>query len=42
MIEGEKFLVKELELSQNETVDSLEDKIKNLESIAIVEIFENY
>ena len=38
--EGEKILVKELELSQNETVDSLEDKIKNLESIAIVEAFE--
>ena len=38
--EGEKILVKELELSQNETVDSLEDKIKNLESIAIIEAFE--
>ncbi len=38
--EGEKILVKEVELSQNETVDTLEEKIKNLESVAIVEAFE--
>jgi len=38
--EGEIILTKELELANNETVDSLEDKIKELESIAIVEAFE--
>ena len=38
--EGEKILVKELEIEKNETVDSLEEKIKNLESIAIIEAFE--
>ena len=38
--EGEIILTKELELDNNETVDSLEDKIKNLESIAIIEAFE--
>ena len=38
--EGEIILTKELELDNNETVDSLEDKIKELESIAIVEAFE--
>ena len=38
--EGEKILVKELELDKNETVESLESKIKDLESIAIIEAFE--
>ena len=38
--EGEKILVKELELDKNETVESLENKIKDLESIAIIEAFE--
>ena len=38
--EGEKILVKEIELDKNETVDSLENKIKNLESIAIIEAFQ--
>ena len=38
--EGEIILTKELEIANNETVDSLEDKIKELESIAIVEAFE--
>ncbi len=37
--EGEKILVKELEIEKNETVDSLEEKIKNLEKEAIVEAF---
>lgn len=36
---GEKILVKELDLSQNETVDSLEEKIKELEKEAIIEAF---
>ena len=35
--EGEIILTKELEIASNETVDSLEDKIKNLEKEAIVE-----
>lgn len=38
--EGEQILVKELELDKNETVESLESKIKDLESIAIIEAFE--
>ncbi len=38
--EGEIVLTKELELDKNETVDSLESKIKNLESVAIIEAFE--
>lgn len=38
--EGEIILTKELEITDNETVDSLEDKIKELESIAIIEAFE--
>jgi phosphoribosylglycinamide formyltransferase 1 len=38
--EGEIILTKELEITQNETVDSLENRIKELEKIAIVEAFE--
>ena len=38
--EGEKILVKELQIAQNETVDSLENRIKELESVAIIEAFE--
>ena len=38
--EGEIILTKELEIASNETVDSLENKIKNLEKEAIVEAFE--
>ena len=38
--EGEKILVKELEIAQDETVDSLENRIKELEKEAIVEAFE--
>jgi len=38
--EGEIILTKELEITQNETVDSLENRIKDLEKIAIVEAFE--
>ncbi len=37
--EGEKILVKELELEEDETVDSLENRIKELEKDAIVEAF---
>ncbi|MEV9616796.1 phosphoribosylglycinamide formyltransferase [Aliarcobacter butzleri] len=37
--EGEKILVKKLKLEENETVDTLEEKIKNLEKAAIVEAF---
>ncbi|MFY9083433.1 phosphoribosylglycinamide formyltransferase [Aliarcobacter butzleri] len=37
--EGEKILVKKLKLEENETVDTLEGKIKNLEKEAIVEAF---
>ncbi|RZV14154.1 phosphoribosylglycinamide formyltransferase [Aliarcobacter butzleri] len=37
--EGEKILVKKLKLEENETVDILEEKIKNLEKEAIVEAF---
>lgn len=37
--EGEKILVKEFKLTQNETVDSLENKIKELEKEAIIEAF---
>ena len=37
---GEIILTKELELENNETVDSLENKIKELEKEAIVEAFE--
>ena len=36
---GEKILVKKINLDENETVDSLEEKIKNLEKEAIVEAF---
>ena len=38
--EGEIILTKELEITPNETVDSLENRIKELESIAIIEAFE--
>ncbi|MDD4329728.1 MAG: phosphoribosylglycinamide formyltransferase [Aliarcobacter sp.] len=38
--EGEIILTKELEIVQNETIDSLENRIKELESIAIVEAFQ--
>lgn len=38
--EGEYILQKKLQLLDNETVDSLEEKIKNLESIAIIEAFQ--
>ena len=38
--EGEIILTKEIDLDENETVDSLENKIKDLESIAIIEAFE--
>ncbi|WP_151944539.1 phosphoribosylglycinamide formyltransferase [Aliarcobacter butzleri] len=37
--EGEKILVKKLKLEENETIDTLEEKIKNLEKEAIVEAF---
>ena len=37
--DGRIILKKQLELSDNETVDSLEDRIKNLESKAIIEAF---
>ena len=37
--EGEIILTKELDILENETVDSLENRIKDLESIAIVEAF---
>lgn len=37
--EGEKILVKKLKLEENETVNTLEEKIKNLEKEAIVEAF---
>jgi phosphoribosylglycinamide formyltransferase 1 len=38
--EGEIILTKELEINSNETVDSLENRIKELEKEAIVEAFE--
>lgn len=38
--EGEIILTKELEIASNETVDSLENRIKELEKVAIVEAFE--
>uniref|UniRef100_UPI004048DCB0 phosphoribosylglycinamide formyltransferase n=1 Tax=Aliarcobacter sp. TaxID=2321116 RepID=UPI004048DCB0 len=38
--EGEKILVKEIDLNENETVETLENRIKELESVAIVEAFE--
>lgn len=38
--EGEIILTKELEIANNETVDSLENRIKNLEKVAIIEAFE--
>ena len=38
--EGEIILTKELEIDSNETVDSLENRIKELEKVAIVEAFE--
>lgn len=38
--DGEIILTKELELDDNETVDSLESKIKDLESLAIIEAFQ--
>ena len=37
--EGEIILIKELELAKNETAQTLENKIKELEKIAIVEAF---
>ncbi|WP_418179931.1 phosphoribosylglycinamide formyltransferase [Aliarcobacter lanthieri] len=37
--EGEKILIKELELSSDETAETLENRIKDLEKIAIVEAF---
>ena len=37
--EGEKILVKELELDETETVETLENRIKELEKVAIVEAF---
>ncbi|MFY9085303.1 phosphoribosylglycinamide formyltransferase [Aliarcobacter cryaerophilus] len=37
--EGEKILIKELLLDENETAETLENKIKELEKIAIVEAF---
>lgn len=37
--DGEIILTKELLINKNETVDSLEDRIKNLESEAIIEAF---
>lgn len=37
--EGEKILVKELDLDANETVETLENRIKDLEKVAIVEAF---
>ena len=37
--DGRIILKKELELSSDETVDSLEDRIKDLESLAIIEAF---
>lgn len=37
--DGEIILVKELELNQDETVDSLESRIKDLETLAIVDAF---
>ena len=37
--DGKIILKKELELSDEETVDSLEDRIKDLETIAIIEAF---
>ena len=37
--EGEKILIKELLLDENETAQTLENKIKELEKIAIVEAF---
>ena len=38
--EGEYILQKSLPLNKNETVDSLEEKIKNLEAITIIEAFQ--
>ena len=38
--EGEYILQKSLTLAENETAESLEEKIKNLESIAIIESFQ--
>ena len=37
--EGEKILIKELFLDENETAETLENRIKDLEKIAIVEAF---
>ena len=37
--EGEKILIKELLLDENETAETLENRIKELEKIAIVEAF---
>ena len=37
--EGEKILIKELFLNENETAETLENRIKELEKIAIVEAF---
>ena len=38
--DGKIILTKELEVNNNETVDSLENRVKNLENIAIIEAFE--
>lgn len=38
--EGEFILQKSLTIAENESVDSLEEKIKNLETIAIIEAFQ--
>ena len=38
--DGEIILTKELEISSTETVDSLENRIKDLETQAIIEAFE--
>lgn len=38
--EGERILVKELKLSDNETAQSLEARIKELEKVAIIEAFQ--
>lgn len=37
--DGEKILIKELDLNENETAESLENRIKELEKTAIVEAF---
>ena len=37
--DGEIILTKELDINSGETVETLEDRIKDLESLAIVEAF---